>query len=149
VATPEYLSDDEACTLQVAAMTAWMAMNGTRPLGSPGGKGEVILIQGTGGVSINGLLIAKASGAEGTSFQPLTIHHLIFFTSHNHLQLRRQTRPRQSPRRRPHHKLPFHPHLGLRSSPPNLRSRRRHNLRKRGRPHNRKIIQLRTFRWAD
>jgi len=48
-------------------MTAWMAMNGTRPLGSPGGKGEVILIQGTGGVSINGLLIAKASGAEGKS----------------------------------------------------------------------------------
>jgi NADPH:quinone reductase-like Zn-dependent oxidoreductase len=64
-ATPSYLSDDEACTLQVAAMTAWMAMNGTRPLGSPGGKGEVVLIQGTGGVSINGLLIAKASGAEG------------------------------------------------------------------------------------
>ena len=46
-------------------------MNGTRPLGSPGGKGEVILVQGTGGVSINGLLIAKASGAEGKS--------LIFF----------------------------------------------------------------------
>jgi NADPH:quinone reductase-like Zn-dependent oxidoreductase len=69
VATPEYLSDDEACTLQVAAMTAWMAINGTRPLGSRGGKGEVILIQGTGGVSINGLLIAKASGAEGISIQ--------------------------------------------------------------------------------
>jgi NADPH:quinone reductase-like Zn-dependent oxidoreductase len=41
-----------------------MAMNGTRPLGQPGGEGEVILIQGTGGVSINGLQIAKASGAQ-------------------------------------------------------------------------------------
>jgi NADPH:quinone reductase-like Zn-dependent oxidoreductase len=42
-------------------------MNGSRPLGSPGGEGEVILIQGTGGVAINGLQIAKASGAEGTN----------------------------------------------------------------------------------
>lgn len=62
--TPRSLSDEEACTLQVAGTTAWMAMNGTRSLGSPGGEGEVILIQGTGGVSINGLQIAKASGAE-------------------------------------------------------------------------------------
>lgn len=45
-----------------------MAMNGTRPPGSPGGKGEVILVQGTGGVSINGLLVAKSSGAEGQIF---------------------------------------------------------------------------------
>jgi NADPH:quinone reductase-like Zn-dependent oxidoreductase len=59
------LSDDEACTLQIAGTTAWMAVNGTRPLGSPGGQGEVILVQGTGGVSINALLVAKASGAEG------------------------------------------------------------------------------------
>lgn len=44
VATPKLLSDDEACTLQIAGTTAWMAMNGTRPLGSPGGKGEVTLI---------------------------------------------------------------------------------------------------------
>jgi len=64
VATPSFLTDDEACNLQIAGTTAWMAVNGMRPLGSPGGKGEVILIQGTGGVSICGLLIAKASGAE-------------------------------------------------------------------------------------
>jgi NADPH:quinone reductase-like Zn-dependent oxidoreductase len=67
LATPDYMSDDEACTLNVAGVTAWMAVNGTRPIGSPGGKGEVILIQGTGGVSINGLLIAKAAGAEGNT----------------------------------------------------------------------------------
>ena len=63
--TPEGISDDEACTLQVAGTTAWMATNGTRPIGHPGGKGEAILIQGTGGAPINVLLIAKASGAEG------------------------------------------------------------------------------------
>lgn len=42
-----------------------MAINGMRPLGAPGGKGETVLVQGTGGVAINGLQIAKASGAEG------------------------------------------------------------------------------------
>jgi NADPH:quinone reductase-like Zn-dependent oxidoreductase len=66
--TPKGMTDVEACTLQVAGVTAWMAMNGSRPLGSPGGKGEVVLIQGTGGVAINGLQIAKASGAEGTYY---------------------------------------------------------------------------------
>ena len=71
--TPGYLTDDEACTLNVAGVTAWMAINGTRPIGVPGGKGEAILLQGTGGVSINGLLIAKAAGAECTfHFLPLT-----------------------------------------------------------------------------
>ncbi|RDW64150.1 quinone reductase [Coleophoma crateriformis] len=65
VPTPAYMSDDEACTLQVAGTTAWMAMNGLRPLGHPGGQRETVLLQGTGGVSMQGLLIAKASGAEG------------------------------------------------------------------------------------
>jgi len=58
------MTDEEACTLQVAGITAWMAINGSRPLHNPGGDWEIILIQGTGGVSINGLQIAKASGAE-------------------------------------------------------------------------------------
>ncbi|RDW94294.1 NAD(P)-binding protein-25 [Coleophoma crateriformis] len=64
VKAPEYLSSREASTLPIAGMTAWMAINGMRPLGQPGGKGESVLIQGTGGVAINGLQIAKASGAE-------------------------------------------------------------------------------------
>jgi hypothetical protein len=34
-------------------------------VGSSGGKDETVLIQGTGGVSINGLLLAKASGFQG------------------------------------------------------------------------------------
>ncbi|CZR59014.1 related to NADPH quinone oxidoreductase homolog PIG3 [Phialocephala subalpina] len=41
-----------------------MAINGMRPLGQPGGKGEKVLIQGTGGVAVSGLQIAHASGAE-------------------------------------------------------------------------------------
>ena len=65
VKAPDYLSDEEAATLPIAGVTAWMAINGMRPLGQAGGKGEKVLIQGTGGVAVNGLLIAKASGAEG------------------------------------------------------------------------------------
>ncbi|CAN8099680.1 unnamed protein product [Discula destructiva] len=63
VKVPDYLSDEQASCLPIAALTAWMSINGTRPIGQPGGKGEVVLIQGTGGVSISGLQIAKASGA--------------------------------------------------------------------------------------
>ena len=65
VRAPDYLNDEEASTLPIAGLTAWMAINGTRPLGQPGGKGETVLIQGTGGVAISGLQIAKASGAQG------------------------------------------------------------------------------------
>jgi NADPH:quinone reductase-like Zn-dependent oxidoreductase len=65
VAVPEYLSDEEASCLPIASVTAWMAINGFRPLGSPAngiaGK-ESVLIQGTGGVAIAGLQIAHAAG---------------------------------------------------------------------------------------
>lgn len=71
VKAPAYLSAEEASTLPIAGVTAWMAINGMRPLGQPGGKGEKVLIQGTGGVAINGLQIAKASGAEGMSVRNL------------------------------------------------------------------------------
>ncbi|KAB8203124.1 Medium chain dehydrogenases/reductase MDR/zinc-dependent alcohol dehydrogenase-like family protein [Aspergillus parasiticus SU-1] len=64
VKAPDGMSDEEACTLPIASVTAWMAINGTRPLGQKGGKDEYILLQGTGGVSIAGLLLAKASGAK-------------------------------------------------------------------------------------
>jgi NADPH:quinone reductase-like Zn-dependent oxidoreductase len=68
VRKPTYLEDSEAATLPIAGLTAWMAINGMRPLGNPGGKGEIVLIQGTGGVAVSGLQIAKASGAEGMVF---------------------------------------------------------------------------------
>ncbi|KAJ9293185.1 hypothetical protein DTO271G3_8129 [Paecilomyces variotii] len=64
VKAPEYLSDEEASTLPIAAVTAWMAINGMRPMGQSGGEGEIVLLQGTGGVAIAGLQIAKASGAK-------------------------------------------------------------------------------------
>jgi NADPH:quinone reductase-like Zn-dependent oxidoreductase len=65
VRAPDYMSDEEAACLPIAGVTAWMALNGMRPFGQPGGKGETVLLQGTGGVSVCGLQIAKASGAAG------------------------------------------------------------------------------------
>ncbi|KAH7135774.1 hypothetical protein B0J11DRAFT_519210 [Dendryphion nanum] len=63
VKIPNYLSDEEASCLPIAAMTAWMSLNCMRPAGEIVGKGETILCQGTGGVSIAGLQQASAVGA--------------------------------------------------------------------------------------
>lgn len=65
VAVPDYLSDEEASCLPIAGVTAWMSINGMRPLGQPlDGKTEqlTVLVQGTGGVSVAGLQIAHAAG---------------------------------------------------------------------------------------
>ncbi|KAK5630456.1 hypothetical protein RRF57_006171 [Xylaria bambusicola] len=63
VKVPEYLTDDEAACLPIAAVTAWMGINSFQPMGQPlQGKDKVVLLQGTGGVAISGLQIAKASG---------------------------------------------------------------------------------------
>ncbi|KAE8150809.1 hypothetical protein BDV25DRAFT_129291 [Aspergillus avenaceus] len=64
VKAPSYLSDEEAATLPIAAVTAWMSINGMRPMGQNGGEGEYIVLQGTGGVAVSGLQIGKASGAK-------------------------------------------------------------------------------------
>jgi NADPH:quinone reductase-like Zn-dependent oxidoreductase len=58
VATPSYLSDEEAATLPIAGLTAWQSLRlgGLHP-------GQTVLVQGTGGVSIFGLQFAKALGA--------------------------------------------------------------------------------------
>ncbi len=59
VSTPGYLSDVEAATLPVAALTAWHALtraNSLRP-------GATILVQGSGGVSLFGLQLGLAAGA--------------------------------------------------------------------------------------
>ena len=107
---PEYLTDEEASTLPIAGVTAWMAINGMRPLGQAGGKGEKVLIQGTGGVAVNGLLIAKASGAEGTNFHFSTPYFLenekLMCNSHYHLFLRCKVRTRKETWRRQDNKLP-------------------------------------------
>ena len=73
VKAPAYLSDQEAATLAIASVTAWMSINGMRPLGVAGGEGEYILLQGTGGVAIAGLQIGKAAGAKGKQAMLLDI----------------------------------------------------------------------------
>ena len=65
VRAPSYMSDEEASTLPIASVTAWMSINGMRPMGQSGGKDEYVVLQGTGGVAIAGLQIAKAAGAKG------------------------------------------------------------------------------------
>ncbi|OCH92534.1 NAD-P-binding protein [Obba rivulosa] len=59
VRIPEHLSYEEASTLPCAAVTAYNALLGATPLKG----GDVVLVQGTGGVSIFGLQFAVASGA--------------------------------------------------------------------------------------
>ena len=57
---PDELSDLEAATVPCAGLTAWsclFAIRHTRP-------GDVVVLQGTGGVSIAALQLAKAAGAE-------------------------------------------------------------------------------------
>jgi NADPH:quinone reductase-like Zn-dependent oxidoreductase len=56
---PDYLSFEEAATLPCAGLTAWNALfehGGLR-------AGEVLVIQGTGGVALYALQLAKAAGA--------------------------------------------------------------------------------------
>lgn len=59
VKIPEHLSDEEAATLPCAAVTAWSA------LVTEGGvtAGDTVLVQGTGGVSLFALQIARTLGA--------------------------------------------------------------------------------------
>lgn len=60
VHTPEHLSDIEAASLPCAAVTAWHALAGE---GTPIQAGEVVLVQGTGGVSLFALQFACRLGA--------------------------------------------------------------------------------------
>lgn len=84
VKVPKYMTDEEASCLPIASVTAWMALNWMRPVGKAfqeldlylytedkdkhdkddknKKKTETVLLQGTGGVSIAGLQIAKAAG---------------------------------------------------------------------------------------
>merc|ERR1712000_60368 len=59
VEMPESLNWQEASTLSCAAVTAWNALYGLKPLV----PGDVVLTQGTGGVSIFAVQFAKAAGA--------------------------------------------------------------------------------------
>jgi NADPH:quinone reductase-like Zn-dependent oxidoreductase len=60
VKAPEALSDEEASTLPIAALTAWFALMEYGNLQTA----QTVLVQGTGGVSIFGVQIAAALGAK-------------------------------------------------------------------------------------
>jgi len=62
VRVPDYLSDVEAATLPCAALTAWSALC-TYDRIAPGSR---VLVQGTGGVALFALQIAKLQGAHVT-----------------------------------------------------------------------------------
>jgi NADPH:quinone reductase-like Zn-dependent oxidoreductase len=59
VATPAHLSDEEAATLPIAAVTAWSTL-------TEGGvkAGSSVLVQGTGGVALFAVQFAKLHGAQ-------------------------------------------------------------------------------------
>jgi NADPH:quinone reductase-like Zn-dependent oxidoreductase len=59
VKVPDTLSDLEVATLPCAGVTAWVGLFGIRATK----PGDVVLLLGTGGVSILGLQLAKAAGA--------------------------------------------------------------------------------------
>jgi NADPH:quinone reductase-like Zn-dependent oxidoreductase len=58
VAAPDYLSDAQASTLPIAALTAWSCLQ-------QGGlqAGQTVLVQGTGGVALFAAQFARAAGA--------------------------------------------------------------------------------------
>jgi len=60
VAIPEHLSYEEAATLPCAGVTAWVALF-ERGRMQPG---QYVLLEGTGGVSVFGLIFAAAAGGE-------------------------------------------------------------------------------------
>jgi NADPH:quinone reductase-like Zn-dependent oxidoreductase len=59
VATPPSLTDEEAATLPIAALTAWYALVDQGKLKA----GQSVLVQGTGGVSLFGVQFAAMIGA--------------------------------------------------------------------------------------
>jgi NADPH:quinone reductase-like Zn-dependent oxidoreductase len=59
VKAPTLLTDEEASTLPVAALTAWFALIETGHLKA----GQTVLVQGTSGVALFGLQFAQAFGA--------------------------------------------------------------------------------------
>ncbi|MCW8110784.1 NAD(P)-dependent alcohol dehydrogenase [Yersinia intermedia] len=56
---PDYLNFEQGATLPCAAVTAWAALNGDRPVKA----GETVLTLGSGGVSLFAIQLAKAMGA--------------------------------------------------------------------------------------
>lgn len=60
VRLPNVLSYEEGCTLPCAGLTAWTALSGPTPIRA----GHAVLVQGSGGVSVFALQLARAVGAK-------------------------------------------------------------------------------------
>lgn len=75
VRTPEHLSDIEAATLPCAALTAWSAVISQGQVGPD----DIVLTQGTGGVSLFALQFARLAGARviATSSRPDRLQRLL------------------------------------------------------------------------
>ncbi|UFW46475.1 MULTISPECIES: zinc-dependent alcohol dehydrogenase family protein [Bradyrhizobium] len=71
VLAPQHLSFEEAATMPVSAVTAWQSMfvNGAIQ------PGDNVLVQGTGGVSIAAIQLARAAGARPISVVRTDRHH--------------------------------------------------------------------------
>lgn len=88
IAMPSNLRFDEAATLPCSALTAWNALHGVRQLE----KGECVLVQGTGGVSLFAILFALAAGAtviattsteeKAARLRQMGVHHVINYKTH-------------------------------------------------------------------
>ncbi|MBV8684554.1 MAG: NAD(P)-dependent alcohol dehydrogenase, partial [Caulobacteraceae bacterium] len=74
VGAPAGLSDEEASTLPCAGLTAWTALTGATPIRA----GHSVLTQGSGGVSIFALQLARAVGAAviATTSSPAKVERL-------------------------------------------------------------------------
>lgn len=59
VRAPEHLSFEEAATLPIAGLTAWHALFVDAPVRA----GDTVLVQGTGGVAVFAIQLARAAGA--------------------------------------------------------------------------------------
>ena len=87
VRMPKGLSYVEASTLPCAALTAWNALFGLKRERSNLGKGDVVLVQGTGGVSVIAMQFALAldatviattsTEAKAQRLSALGAHHVI------------------------------------------------------------------------
>lgn len=72
LAVPAHLSYEEAACFPNAGVTAWNALYGGIPLK----PGQTVVFQGTGGVSMFGLLFASKAGAKvRSSFTPVEGGH--------------------------------------------------------------------------
>ncbi|KAB8067997.1 hypothetical protein BDV29DRAFT_199704 [Aspergillus leporis] len=103
VKAPKNLSALESSTLPGAALTSWNALYGLRPIKA----GQCVLVQGTGGVSMFGLQLAKAAGAmviattssdeKAKKLKKLGADHVINYrTTPNWGELARQLTPDQA-----------------------------------------------------